>query len=102
MTDHPSTFRGGLDRDGGIDWDDRASLHRSDSAGMAESAGALRRGSFSEMIRHLARLPEQEREKYVIEKAGDRRYSAAEAAALALRDDFPAEAEQRCSRDAAA
>jgi len=91
MSDHPSTFDG-TPTDGGENaWEDRAALHaKDDGDGVLDGANALRRGSFAEMIRHLMALPQDQRDHYVIEKAGDREYSAAEAAALAARDDFPA------------
>jgi hypothetical protein len=41
------------------------------------------------MIRHIVSLPEGERDRYVIEKAGDREYSAAEAVELSKHEDFP-------------
>lgn len=92
MTDHPSTFRGPAAQSGEIAWDDRAALHRIDDGdGLLDGANALRRDSFAGLIRHLMRLPESERMKYEIEKAGDRKYSVAEAAELYVRSDFPQE-----------
>lgn len=92
MSDHPSTFRGESTYSGAIAWDARASLHAlSDGGGVLDGSNALRRGSFAEMIRHLASLPPETRESYVIVKAGDRRFSASEAMALASRPDFPAQ-----------
>ncbi|QFT78058.1 hypothetical protein [Erythrobacter sp. THAF29] len=90
MSDHPSTFKGTPLETGKHAWDDRAALHRADDGdGVLDGMKALRRGTFAEMIRHIALLPEEERGKYVIEKAGDREYSAEEAVALSQRDDFP-------------
>lgn len=90
MSDHPSSFGGTPRKIGETEWNDRASLHRiDDSDGVLDGMRALRRGTFAELIRHIVLLPEDERGKYMIEKAGDREYSAAEAVALALRDDFP-------------
>lgn len=92
MTDHPSTFRGEASDIGEIAWDDRAALHRVDDGdGVLDGANALRRGSFAEMIHHLMLLPEEERGNYQIEKAGDREYSAIEAAQLHAHPDFPQE-----------
>ncbi len=94
MSDHPSTYDGTPEKSGPMAWDDRASLHRADDGqGVFDGANALNRGTFAEMIRHLTRLPEEERGKYVIQKAGDRQYTSSEAAMLATRDDFPAEVE---------
>ena len=91
MTDHPSTFKG----DPGVPrkhaWDDHATIHKAIGGnGVLGSMKVLRRGTFAEMIRHLMMLPEEERRNYMIEKAGDREYSAVEVAALAACDDFPA------------
>ncbi len=90
MADHPSTFDGTPVKSGEHAWQDRAALHaKNDGDGVLDGAKALRRGTFAELIRHVAMLPEDQRGKYVIEKAGDREYSAEEAVALASRPDFP-------------
>ncbi|UAB77298.1 hypothetical protein INR77_10795 [Erythrobacter sp. SCSIO 43205] len=90
MADHPSSYKGTPLKTGELAWDDRASLHDKSSAdGVLSGASAIRRGTFAEMIKHITMLPEEERGKYVIEKKGDREYSAEEAVALASRDDFP-------------
>ena len=90
MSDHPSTFKGMPGRSGKTAWGDHATLHRIDDGdGVLGDMKSLRRGTFSEMIRHLMMLPEQQRANYLIEKAGDRQYSAVEAAELAAREDFP-------------
>lgn len=90
MADHPSTYRGETLETGETAWNDRAAIHTiNNSDGLLDTATAIRRGTFAEMIRHLSMLPEDEREKYVIEKLGDREYSASEALALASRTDFP-------------
>ena len=92
MTDHPSTFHADPENIGKIDWDDRASLHRKDDgAGVLDAGNALRRGTLTEMIRHVTLLPAEERSHYVIQKAGDHRLELAEIEALAQRDDFPRE-----------
>ncbi|MBV7266922.1 hypothetical protein [Erythrobacter ani] len=91
MADHPSTYKGTPLETGEHAWEDRAALHAADDGdGVLDGMKALRRGTFAEMIRHVTMLPEDERGKYVIEKLGDREYSAAEATELAARDDFPA------------
>lgn len=90
MTDHPSTYHADPENVGRIDWDDRASLHRKDDGhGVLDGAKGLRRGTLAELIRHVQLLPEEERGKYVIQKAGDRRLGLAEIEALAARKDFP-------------
>lgn len=91
MSDHPSTFGGDTSaHTGSHAWDDRAALHAAnDGDGVLDGAKALRRGTFAEMICHLALLPEEKRSTYVIEKLGDREYSAQEALALADHPDFP-------------
>ncbi|MBI1401823.1 MAG: hypothetical protein GC147_01235 [Porphyrobacter sp.] len=92
MTDHPPTSGGLTNQSGSHAWDDRAAIHaKDDGGGLLDGGKALTRGTFAEMIRHLVALPEAERRGYVIEKAGDRRYSAQEAMALASRPDFPAQ-----------
>lgn len=90
MSDHPSTFKGTPLETGTFAWDDRAALHlKGDGDGVLDAMKAIRRGTFAEMIRYLTLLPEEERGRYVIEKAGDREYSAEEAIALSRREDFP-------------
>ena len=90
MSDHPSTFEGTPVDGGETAWDDHASLIPVESKdGVFTRMSAVRTGTFAEMIRHLAALPEEKRERYVIEKAGDREYSASEAMNLAQRPDFP-------------
>ena len=90
MADHPSTFEGTPVKSGELAWNDRASLHmKEDGSGLFDGAKALRRGTFAELIRHVAMLPEEQREKYVIEKAGDRTYSAEEAVSLSTHPEFP-------------
>ena len=92
MTDHPSTFKGDDNHAHGIQWDDRASLHRVDDGdGVLDAAKGLRSGTFAELIRHMMLMPEDERAQYCIEKAGDREYHAAEIADLSKRPDFPRE-----------
>ena len=90
MTDHPTTFGDRDTHSEGIEWHDRAALHaKDDGDGVFDGAKALRRGTFAEMVRHIVALSPEDREKYVIEKAGDRQYSAQEALALAEDPTFP-------------
>ena len=92
MTDHPSSFRAEGSHRNGIQWDDRASLHRIDDGdGVLSGAKGLRRGTFAELIRHLMALPPESRTDYCIEKSGDRAYQAREIEELARRPDFPTE-----------
>lgn len=91
MADHPSTFGGKTINTGETAWNDAATLRNADdSSGLFAGAKALRNGTFAEMICHIANLPADQRQGYAIEKAGDRRYSADEAIALASDPDFPA------------
>ena len=93
MTDHPSTFRGPAEQSDTIAWDDRAFLHRAgDGGGVMDGAKSLRSGSFAEMIAHVMLLPEEERTDYVIQKAGDREFHAAEIEALHADPAFPGRA----------
>ena len=91
MSDHPSTFGSGTTPSGEQAWADRAAIVPANEGGQLSEGVPIRRGTFAEMIRHLAQLPEGEREGYVIQKAGDRIYTAAEAMALASEPGFPAE-----------
>ena len=90
MADHPSTFEGTPVEGGASAFGDHANLipvERKD--GIFARSNAVRSGTFAQMIRHLAALPEDERAGYVIEKAGDREYTADEAVKLASHPDFP-------------
>ncbi|MFW5634964.1 MAG: hypothetical protein ACOCYR_08755 [Erythrobacter sp.] len=90
MSDHPSTFEGTPEKSGETAWEDRAVLQSAaDGDGILDGTKAIRRGTFAEMIRHIVSLPDGERDRYVIEKAGDREYSAAEAVELSKHADFP-------------
>lgn len=92
MSDHPTTTHAesGSSDYSAVEWDDRASLHLvGQSDGLLVDATAVRRGSFAELIRQMMALPDEERRRYVIEKAGDRQYGADEVARLAQRADFP-------------
>ena len=92
MSDHPSTFQGDTNPSGTQAWDDRAViLPAVQDARIPDGGVPLLRGTFAEMIHRIALLPEEDRAGYVIEKAGDRTYTAAEAMALASRPDFPAQ-----------
>ena len=90
MTDHPSTYKGPESHSNGIQWEDRASLHRKDdNDGVLDAAKGLRSGSFSELVQHMMLLPEEERSDYYIERLGDREYHADEITEVASRPDFP-------------
>lgn len=90
MTDHPTTFNAEPADPEHFDWDDRASLHEAhDGQGVFDAAKGLRQGTFAELVRYMMMLPADERAGYAIQKAGDRKYTAAEIEALASRDDFP-------------
>jgi hypothetical protein len=92
MTDHPSTFKGDTAPSSEEAWDDRATIVPAKQDAQLSSGGLpLLRGTFAEMIRHISQLPEEDRHGYVIQKAGDRTYSADEAMALASRPGFPSE-----------
>jgi hypothetical protein len=92
MTDHPSTFKGNTAPSGSEAWEDRAAIVPAGQDSQLSGGGIpLLRGTFAEMIRHMARLPDGDRQGYVIAKAGDRSYSAEEAMALASHPDFPAQ-----------
>ncbi len=91
MTDHPATFKGNTVPSGEEAWDDRAAIVAAGHNDRLPGVGVpLLRGTFAEMIRRIAQLPEEDRDGYVIEKAGDRAYSAEEAMALASHPGFPA------------
>jgi hypothetical protein len=89
MTDHPTTFRAEPTSQG-IDWDDRASIHRKDDGdGLLDAFKGLHRGSLAEMVRLIRNMPEENRGDFVIQKAGDRKLEPDEIMALAEREDFP-------------
>jgi len=90
MSDHPSTFNASGTQSGGFDWGDHATVHLKDEGqGVLGGLKAIHRGTLAEMVRMVSRMPEGERERYVIEKAGDRTLGIAEIMALAGRRDFP-------------
>ncbi len=90
MTDHPSTFRGESTHLAGIQWDDRAEIHLADDGqGILDGGKGLRGGTLAELIMQIMAYPPAERDRFVIQKAGDHRLERAEIEALAARDDFP-------------
>jgi len=91
MSDHPSTFGGSTTPSGEQAWADRAAIVPATESGQLSEGVPIRRGTFAEMISHIAQLPEGDREGYVIQMAGDRIYTAAEAMVLASEPGFPAE-----------
>ena len=89
MNNSPSTFETDPNQ-AGIDWNDTASLHRSDDGGgLLSEMKALRHGTLAELVHFVASLPEEERKHYVIEKARDHRLGIGEILALSRRSDFP-------------
>lgn len=71
-------------------WDDHATVLRREAAdGIFHGFAALHSGSFAEMVGLVANMSDEERALLVIEKSGDREYSASEILALSRRADFP-------------
>ena len=90
MSDHPSTYNAAETDPEGIEWEDRASLHQAhDGQGVLDGMKGLHRGTLAEMVALVSRMPESERKRFVIQKAGDHRLGTDEIMALAQRDDFP-------------
>ncbi|WP_126172544.1 hypothetical protein [Altericroceibacterium xinjiangense] len=90
MTDHPSTYKAVDTNPHGIEWEDHAMLHlKGEADGLFNGMKTIGRGTLAEMVARVSRMPEGERERYVIEKAGDHELGTAEIMALAARDDFP-------------
>ena len=89
MSHSPATFGGEAARGPGVEWDDAATLHRADDAGVLSALTALRSGTLAELVRHVALLGEGERGAYVIQRLGDHRLESAEILALYARPDFP-------------
>ncbi|MBB3032729.1 hypothetical protein [Alteriqipengyuania lutimaris] len=89
MSDHPTTY-GGEAAEGGIAWDDRAEIHvKDDGQGLFDGAKGLHEGSFSNMVKMMMAMPEDDRRNHVIQKLGDRMYTPSEVEALSKRPDFP-------------
>ena len=87
---HPSTFKAVRTHREGIAWDDHASIHVDDDGqGLFDGLKGVHRGTLAQMVQMVSNMPEEERGKYVIQKAGDRRFGPAEIMALAEREDFP-------------
>ncbi len=89
MSDHPTTFAAEPSSGESFGWDDRATLHRRDDGGLLHDFRSRREGTFAELVRFVAALPEEDRAGYVIDKAGDREFELAEIMGLARRVDFP-------------
>ncbi|ARU15201.1 hypothetical protein [Croceicoccus marinus] len=88
----PTTIQGESDPHGGIDWNDHASIHRrpeGNKSDMLRGFQVIRDGTFAEMVRFVAALPEDERQHLVIQKSGDRLFELGEIMNLARRDDMP-------------
>ena len=89
---HPSTFKAVCTGSEGIAWDDHATVHRKDDGqGLFDGLKSLHRGTLAEMVALVSRMPGDQRDKYVIQKAGDHRLDTAEIMALAARKDFPSQ-----------
>ena len=74
-----------------VDWDDFSELHmKDDGGGVLSSLKAIRQGTLAELVRFVSRLPEEERNRYIIEKSGDHTFGAGEIMMLSRRPDFPA------------
>jgi len=89
MSHSPATFGGEAARGPGVEWDDAATLHRADDAGVLSALTALRAGTLAELVRHVALLGESERGAYVIQRLGDHRLEVKEILELYARPDFP-------------
>jgi len=92
VSHHPTTFAAEAadEAPGTIHWDDSATLHRrADGGGLLHGFKAIRKGTFGELVRYVAAVPESERSHYMIEKAGDRQYLPHEIMKLAQRADLP-------------
>jgi len=73
-----------------VNWGDFAELHTSDDGGgVLSSLKAVRQGTLAELVHFVASLPEGERQRFVIVKAGDHRLSLAEVMLLTRRPDYP-------------
>jgi len=71
-------------------WTDHATVLRRDAAGsLLHDFATLHSGTFADMVRMVSKMPEDDRQVLVIEKAGDRQYGPAEIMGLAQRADFP-------------
>ena len=71
-------------------WTDHATVLRQAAAGgVFHDFATLHAGTLADMVRMVSRMPADEREGLVIEKAGDRQYGPAEILELARRADFP-------------
>jgi len=70
-------------------WNDHATIVPRDAGGVLHAFAVLHSGTFAEMVRLMARMPESDRAELIIEKSGDRHYGPAEALDLFKRADFP-------------
>lgn len=87
---NPSTYKAEPSATSGPGWDDRAALHRdNDGGGVLSDMKAVRQGTLAELVRFVLNLREGERDKYVIQKAGDHILRIGEILALSRRSDFP-------------
>ena len=92
MSDSPTTFHGEGEAPRGIDWNDHASVHdrpNGNKSNMLRGFNVMREGTFAEMVKFVASLPEDQRKTLVIQKAGDRVFELPEIMELSRRDDLP-------------
>ena len=74
-----------------VNWDDFSELHKKDDGGgLLSSFKAIRQGRFADLVRFVSSLPEEERNRYIVEKSHGRTFSATELVMLSRRPDFPA------------
>jgi len=90
MSTFPTTFRGEPGDPARFDWDEPASLHRSDDkGGLFNEFKSIRHGALADLVRQVMALPADERARYAIDKSGDHRLDHREIEKLAARPDFP-------------
>ena len=90
MSNTPPTFGTDPNLHSHIDWDEFATLHhRDDGGGLLYALKAIRSGTLGQLVRQVQSLPQEQRNGYVIEKAGDHRLDHVEITQLANLPDFP-------------
>lgn len=90
MNDSPTTFHGESADNQAVEWEDHATIHANhDGQGIFDGMKAIHRGTLAQMVAQIAAMPEEERKKFVIQKAGDQKLEADEIMVLAGRSDFP-------------
>jgi len=91
MSKSPPTFGTDPALHSGVAWDDMVTLHRRDSGGVLHELKTLRTGTLADLVRHVMRLPAEQRRDYVIELPGDHNLDWAEIAKLSTLPEFPAD-----------